>query len=382
MGAAAVENLSAVELLFGPDSSVDRDWLHGWAASASARHGLAVGATIAADEDELLRRLREHDPSVGLILASELPAALERAAAMSGLPLVWLGMRLAIGEPPRSLVEAGVQIVRGRGLDGLPWALKSLLARSRMPFAAHAYGPQRDQVADLRLPAGEGPHAVVVLIHGGAWRANWERDLMDSIAVDLTARGYATWNLDYRRVATGGGWPATGEDTAAGIDALAGIDAPLDLGRVVLLGHSAGGHLAIWAAAQENARVKPALVLSLAGVLDLVEGANRGVYERAIEGLMDGLPGDRAAAYAAASPAELLPIGVPQLLVHGDLDLADNVEMNRVYAAQAAAAGDEVELVELAGADHFDVIEPGTEAWTRIVELLSERMPSGPGRRR
>ncbi|MBS1880327.1 MAG: alpha/beta hydrolase [Actinobacteria bacterium] len=244
-----------------------------------------------------------------------------------------------------------------------------------MPVATHAYGPQRDQVGDLRLPDGGGPHPVVVLIHGGAWRANWERDLMDSIAVDLSARGYATWNLDYRRVASGGGWPTTCEDAAAGIEALAALDAPLDLDRVVLLGHSAGGHLAAWAAAQEGARVKPALVLSLAGVLDLVEGARRGVYERAIEGLMDGLPEDRDAAYAAASPAELLPIGTPQLLVHGLLDLADNVDMNRGYADRARAAGDEVEVVELPGADHFHVIEPGTDAWARIVELLGERLP-------
>jgi acetyl esterase/lipase len=377
MGAAAAAGLSAVELLFGPDTAVDGEWLRSWARSASEEHGIAVTAGTAADEAELLRRLGQRDPGAGLILSTELPAALERAAALAGAPLIWLGMRVAIDEPPRVLVEGGVQIVRGRGLDGLPWALKSLLARARMPLTTHAYGPQRDQVADLRLPADEeGPHPVVVLIHGGAWRANWERDLMDSIAVDLTGRGYATWNLDYRRVASGGGWPATCEDAAAGIDALAALDAPLDLDRVVLLGHSAGGHLAAWAAAQQDARVKPALVLSLAGVLDLIEGARRGVYERAIEGLMAGLPEDRAEAYAAASPAEMLPIGAPPLIVHGLHDLADNLAMNRIYAGRARAAGDQVEVVELPGSDHFDVIEPGTEAWAEIVRLLQQRVPT------
>jgi acetyl esterase/lipase len=377
MAAAPGPAIGAVELLFGPDESTGERWLREWAAAASAEQGVAVTATVAADEEELLRRLYERDPAAGLILATELPRALEAVAAAGGGATIWLGMRVAIGEPPAVLVEAGVQIVRGRGLDGLPWALKSMLARSRMPFTTHAYGPQRDQVADLRLPAGERPHPVVVLIHGGAWRANWERDLMDAVAVDLSDRGYATWNLEYRRVASGGGWPATCADTAAGIDALAALGARLDLGRVVLLGHSAGGHLAAWAAAREDARVKPALVFSLAGVLDLVEGANRGVYERAVEELMDGLPADRPAEYAAASPAELLPLGVPQLLLHGLLDLADNVEMNRGYAERARAAGDQVEMVELPGADHFDVIEPGTEAWARIVALLSERVPSG-----
>jgi acetyl esterase/lipase len=369
--------LRAVELLFGPDSTVDPAWLESWAEAASAGSDLAVTAATAVDEVDLLGRLDGHDPAVGLILSTELPAALGRAAAMPDVPLIWLGMRLAVGEPPRVLVDAGVQIVRGRGLDALPWALKSLLARAALPFTTHSYGPHRDQVADLRLPSGEGPHPVVVLIHGGAWRANWERDLMDSMAVDLAARGYATWNLDYRRVATGGGWPTTFEDTAAGIDALADSGAPLDLERVVLLGHSAGGHLALWAAAQDGARVKSALVLSLAGVPDLVEGANRGVYERAIEGLMDGLPEDNEADYYAASAAELLPIGTPQLLVHGLLDLADNVDMNRAYAARAIAAGDQVEMVELADADHFHIIDPGTEAWAEIAALLKRRVPSG-----
>jgi acetyl esterase/lipase len=368
---------SAVTVLFGPDTAVDPGWLRERAAAAASGAGVAVATRVAADEAELLAAIDSHDAAAGLLLATEAPAALERLAAMSGTPRAWIGIGVAIAEPPAVLVEAGVQIVRGRGLDALPWALKSMLARSRMPFSTHHYGPHRDQVADLRLPPGAGPHPLVVLIHGGAWRANWERDLMDSMAIDLCARGYATWNLDYRRVATGGGWPTTFEDVAAGVDALAELDAPLDLARVVLLGHSAGGQLALWAAARSEARVPPALVLSIAGVPDLIEGARRGVYERAIEGLMDGLPEERAAEYAAASPAELLPIGTPQLLVHGLRDLADNVDMNRTYAARALAAGDRVETVELPEADHFDVIEPGTPAWERIAALLSERASSG-----
>jgi acetyl esterase/lipase len=367
----------SVVAVFGPDTAVDPDWIEAWAAGASAELGTQVTAAFAGDEADLARLLEEHDPPAGLMLATEVPAALERLAAMTTTPRAWIGLRVAVAEPPPVMVEAGVQIVRGRGLDALPWGLKSLLARTRMPFSTHRYGSHRDQVADLRVPDGPGPHPVVVLIHGGAWRANWERDLMDPMAVDLGERGYATWNLDYRRVGTGGGWPATFEDVGAGIDALADLDAPLDLGRLTVLGHSAGGQLALWAAAQPGARVKPGLILSIAGVPDLIEGAERGVYERAIEGLMDGLPAERPGEYAAASPAELLPIGTPQLLVHGLRDLADNVDMNRVYAARALAAGDRVEMVELPDSDHFDVISPGTPGWEAVARLLSERASSG-----
>jgi acetyl esterase/lipase len=374
---APVEPPRSVVALFGPDAAVDPGWVETWATGASAALDLGVTAAFAGDEAELSRLLDEHDPRAGLMLATEVPAALERLAAMTATPRAWIGLRVAVAEPPAVLVEAGVQIVRGRGFDALPWGLKSLLARARMPFSTHIYGPHRDQVADLRVPDAPGPHPVVVLIHGGAWRANWERDLMDPMAVDLGERGYATWNLDYRRVGTGGGWPTTFEDVGAGIDALAGVDVPLDLERLVVLGHSAGGQLALWAAAQPGARVKPALILSIAGVPDLIEGAERGVYERAIEGLMDGLPADHPADYAAASPAELLPIGTPQLLVHGLRDLADNVDMNRVYAARALAAGDRLEMVELPDSDHFDLIEPGTPGWETVAGLLSERVSFG-----
>ncbi|NIR35894.1 MAG: alpha/beta hydrolase, partial [Actinobacteria bacterium] len=114
------------------------------------------------------------------------------------------------------------------------------------------YGPLPDQVADLRLPDGPGPHPVAVVLHGGFWRDVWTRDLMDGIAVDLTRRGWATWNIEYRRVGSGGGFPETLEDVAAAIDHLDGLagDRSLDVATVVTVGHSAGGHLALWAAAR------------------------------------------------------------------------------------------------------------------------------------
>ncbi|HXG77248.1 MAG TPA: hypothetical protein VNJ53_11815, partial [Gaiellaceae bacterium] len=111
-----------------------------------------------------------------------------------------------------------------------------------------AYGPDPSQVAEAFLPAGHGPHPVVVVVHGGYWRARYDRSLMEALCEDLAAHGLAAWNLEYRRVGAGGGWPATLADVAAGVDALAGLDAPLDLARVAAVGHSADGHLTFWAA--------------------------------------------------------------------------------------------------------------------------------------
>ena len=374
--------IERIELLFGADSSVDQAWLADWATEASADFGLGVSSHFAADEAELLDRLRRREPGLGIVVSTGVPAATPALAeaAASG-PTIWLSMGLATAEPPAALREAGVQTIRGRGLDGLVWAVKSMLARSRRPPATSRLRPVADQVGDLWLPDGDGPFPVVVLIHGGAWRANWERDLMDSMAVDLAARGFACWNLEYRRVGLHGGWPRTGADVRLGIDRLAGLPAPLDRGRIVLVGHSAGGQLALWAAPRTTVPISS--VVSLAGVPDLIEGARRGVYERAIELLMGGLPEAVPDRYVDASPAEQLPLGTAQVLIHGLRDLADNVDMNRGYARRARGAGDAVEMVELPEADHFDVIDPGSAAWERVCAEIARGVSSdrGPGPR-
>ena len=125
------------------------------------------------------------------------------------------------------------------------------MRRARGDVRTVRYGVGPEQVADLRVPEGAGPHPVAVVLHGGFWLERYRRDLMDGPAADLTARGWATWNVEYRRLgASGGGWPATFEDVAAAVDHLPDVDAPLDLGRVSAVGHSAGGHLAGWLAAR------------------------------------------------------------------------------------------------------------------------------------
>ncbi len=219
-----------------------------------------------------------------------------------------------------------------------------------------SYGEHPDQHVDVYAPAG-APRAVVAVLHGGFWRAPYAADLMDPLCVDLAARGYEAWNVEYRRMGTDGGWPMTFDDVKT---AVAGVEGPL-----VTLGHSAGGHLALWLAAEHGA----ALAVSQAGVADLVEAWRRGLSSRAAEALLGGSPDEVPDRYAFASPAARLPLGVPQLLVHGRRDDTVPAEMSRAYAEQARRTGDDVELVET-DEGHFECLDPSSESWSAIVERL------------
>ena len=262
-----------------------------------------------------------------------------------------------------------------------------------------AYGLDANQFGELRLPVGAGPHPVVILIHGGFWRARFGLDLMDGLAEDLAARGIASWNIEYRRVGQpGGGWPGTLWDVAQAADHLAHLAARhrLDLTRLVALGHSAGGQLALWLAARRrlpasalpdgSPAVAPAVApltagasptcpvvgaISLAGVVDLAEAWRRNLGAGAVAELLSGGPAEAPARYAVASPIALLPIGVPQVLIHGTADDRVPVDLSRTYVAAALAAGDEALLHELPGVDHFAVIDPAYPAWAIIMEELT-----------
>jgi acetyl esterase/lipase len=247
-------------------------------------------------------------------------------------------------------------------LDGL----RAYVEEAHWPVMTHRYGPHSEQVADLRLPERDGPHPVAVVVHGGFWRAPYTRVTTAALAIDLARRGYATWNIEYRRVGIDGGFPATLEDVEAAVAALETVDAPLDRARVLVIGHSAGGHLALWLAG--TGRVTAAV--SLAGVSELAEAARREIGERAALEFMGGGPDELPSAYAAADPAARLPTGVPQLLVHGDADDRVPIELSRDYAERARAAGDRVELLELPGVNHFVPIDPRGEAWAATAERL------------
>ena len=188
----------------------------------------------------------------------------------------------------------------------------------------------------------------MVVVHGGYWRARFDRSLMTGLCLDLAAHGLAAWNLEYRRVGAGGGWPETFLDVAAGVDALADVDAPLDLGRVAAVGHSAGGQLAMWAAARPRLlpdapgaepRVEIGAVVSQAGVLDLRLAAALNPSAEPTRALL-GDPGENPEAYDVASPVEHLPLRIPQLVLHGDRDETVSMRIAESYAARARDMGD------------------------------------------
>jgi acetyl esterase/lipase len=246
-----------------------------------------------------------------------------------------------------------------------------------------SYGSDRSQRADLHLPPGPGPHPVMVVVHGGSWHARYGRIVMRALIGDIVRRGWAAWNIEYRRVGNGGGWPQTFEDVAAAVDHLAELDAPLDLDRVEILGHSAGGHLALWAASREKLpagspgfiagapRVRLRRAISQAGVCDL-EGAFRRWRGGAVLALMGGGPEQMPERYSAADPARLAPASVPVLLVHGTSDETVSVKLSRAYEQAARAGGGAVELVEIEGhaGRHRAHIDPRGVAWAAVAQRL------------
>ena len=199
---------------------------------------------------------------------------------------------------------------------------------------------------------------------------------MADLADDLAARGWAAWNLEFRGTGGGGGWRATFDDVAAGIDHLAALDAPLDLDRVVAIGYSAGGTLALWAAARRDAAVPLAAVVGQAPPTDL-EARARGGGEAAarVRALLGGPPDAVPDRYRAASPAALLPLGVPLLLVQGEADTMVDAAESRRYVEAARAGGDRAALVLRSGDDHHVHVDPGSVAWHAVLAWLE---PWGP----
>jgi hypothetical protein len=219
----------------------------------------------------------------GIVVSPGAGGATPALVELARVPTVWVDLAAADRPLAPALDDAGTMVIRGRGVWGYRWAVAHLLQRLSYVYETIAYRPTRDHVGDLRLPAGEGLFAVVVLLHGGFWRERWERDTIEPLAVDLARRGYATWSLEYRRVGPlGGGWPTTCLDVAAGIDHLVEFaeERRLDLERVIVVGHSVGGQLALWAVKRAGVpgppRVRPALAVSLAGINDLVEANPEG----------------------------------------------------------------------------------------------------------
>jgi acetyl esterase/lipase len=192
---------------------------------------------------------------------------------------------------------------------------------------------------------------VAVLVHGGFWRARHGLDLERPLAHDLVARGWTVWNIEYRRLSDGGGWPATGDDVRRAIAAL-----PLEAERVVAIGHSAGGHLAAWA----SAHVPLSGVVAQAGALDLYELWRRGTSDNVVREFLGGAPGEVPDTYEAATPRP--PTGMPLLLVHGALDEDVPVEISRQFGSG--------ELVVIEDEGHMEHLDPASRCWRAVIEWL------------
>lgn len=231
-----------------------------------------------------------------------------------------------------------------------------------------AYGDDPSQFGELSLPRAE-PKGVVVVIHGGFWKAAYDLALGRPLAQSLTEHGWAAWNIEYRRVGNGGGAPCTLDDVAAAIDFLHGRDLPLD--RVISLGHSAGGHLATWAASRGRfdrwrTTVQLAGVVSQAGVLDLWSAYDDHLGGGAVRAFLGHPPGPDD---VNLDPLHQVPLDVPVHCVHGVDDEIVPLSQSHTYARAATEAGARAEVTEMAGG-HFEVIEPTTQAWQQIVEIV------------
>lgn len=247
----------------------------------------------------------------------------------------------------------------------------------------HAYGTDPFQVCDLYVP-NDADGRTVVLIHGGYWQAGFDRSLEADVADDLVARGFIVWNLDYRGVGGGGGYPSTFDDVGAGLDLLADVGPAfgVDLQRVVLVGHSAGGHLALWGAGRHRLpgdapgaapRLRPVAAVSQAGVNDLVAAHRDALGGNAVGSLLGIDLSDPVSHELAArtSPPAMLPFGIPQLVITGDADSVVPMSQSESYAEAARAAGDTVTLELVPGEGHDAPLQPTSECWNRTRAWLA-----------
>ncbi len=231
--------------------------------------------------------------------------------------------------------------------------------------------------------------AVAILLHGGFWRAHHGADLMHPLCRSMTARGWTVWNLEYRRMIEGqpARWPELFLDVAAGIDALPDALGRTPVGPVVAIGHSAGGQLALWAAARAGLppeapgalpRVGPLAVVGQGAVADMRMALARGLGRDAVRQVLGDPPdAELERRLTLVSPAERLPLGVPALLVHGALDEDVPVAVARAFAERARAAGDRLQLTVLERTGHFEHLDPTHEAWQTVLDWLAPLAPPG-----
>ena len=289
----------------------------------------------------------------------------------------------------------------GPAADPPPMAIMTTAEAMALPQpeADHvvAYGPDPLHFGELRLPAGPGPHPVAVVVHGGCWLADYGLGYMSGFAAALTEAGIATWSLEYRRVGDdGGGWPGTFRDVGRGADHLRSLadEFDLDLARIVAVGHSAGGQLALWLAARAGLDTDDELrgadplpiagVVSVAGIADLAAYAAPEGCGAAVAPLLGGDPADVPERTSRVSPVARVPLGVPQHLIVGAADPIVPPDHVRRYAAVAEQAGDRVEVVVIPSAGHVATVTPHREPFTVVLRAVRSvlGMPEPDGRQK
>jgi len=284
-----------------------------------------------------------------------------------------------------------IDVVKSTDLNytthNVPW--KEVNSFEKVPFDAMVpYGEEELQFGELRMPLTQDTFPLVIFLHGGCWLSAYNLEYLSAAAGDLVEAGYAVWTPEYRRVGDdGGGYPNTFKDVQASVDftrTLAEIY-PLDLENVVVMGHSAGGHLALWLATQNNLSSKSRLhnpnplplkgVISLAGITDLVAYDKIGNdCSSVVVELIGGKVTEKESRYIKSSPINLVPSNIPTRLIQGEVDNIVPSSQGESYATKAKAAGDDVEVVTIEGGGHFDMVSPYSAAWKVIKSELESMM--------
>jgi acetyl esterase/lipase len=236
------------------------------------------------------------------------------------------------------------------------------------------YGADSSQFIDARVPPGKPPHPLVFFIHGGYWRARYDLTYAGHLCEALKKAGFATWNVEYRRVGNpGGGWPGSFEDIRSAYRTMLvsprpkGPSSAVDLNRVVVAGHSAGGQLALCLAGHEKSVTR---AISLAGVLDLGRGWELHLSHDAVAEFLGGSPSEVPEHYREASPAELTIPQARQQIIHGTADDSVPYEISQRYAERKKKTGEHVELLTLPETGHFEIVDPASRIWPRIQDVF------------
>ena len=334
-------------------------------SSFAVRHSIEVSMFQSNREGEVVEAVTGAEGSFdGIVLnpgaLTHYSRSLGDAVGAISIPVVEVHISNILEREPwrrRSVIE-GIERIYGRGVHGYRWALRHLANRAAAPSEALAYGPLPDQVGDLRMV--EGASLLVVLLHGGLWRHEWTADTTESLAIDLWRRGIGSFNVEYRRLGLGGGWPESFADVATALGKIADLTG-FSADQVVLLGHSAGATMALWAEHE-------GLTIALAPFCDLVAAREEGLAGDTFSRLLPAPLPDPS----EYSPAHRLPRAGKAVVIASPFDRLVPIDPIRAYAEASARKQSAVDLLESDGG-HFDMLEPSSTSWGLVIDVLGAR---------